>query len=238
MPRKEAQLWGNDVSTFDAHSIVAAQHIYRILLPAVYYPTGLEVRWEKIQALTLSSARVDGSTSWSELTELSGSGKDPVDLMQYRPAGGHMSEVTKNSLLRLLSMITNMEEAWTDEPWRYQSADASTLVPSFCATGGEGDSVTPRVPSEGGGVPRGDEQGFEGDSNFYYKTLQEMSRRWLWQGLPSRAIAASGDTGLSSVPYGDSIILSTRTSELDVEECSDLEVFAVHRYDNLPRMDL
>jgi hypothetical protein len=91
-------MWGTGTSTPDSYALRDSDVVLRLLLPAQVTGVADRVPWRTVARAFGDVTRVDGYTSWVELTELYGQG-GTVPPQAYRPPAGYVDTDTYRLLL-------------------------------------------------------------------------------------------------------------------------------------------
>ena len=86
-------MWGTGTSTPDGYALRDSEVVLRLLLPAQVTGVADRVPWRTVARAFGDVTRVDGYTSWVELTELSGHG-GTAPPQGYRPPAGYLDTDT------------------------------------------------------------------------------------------------------------------------------------------------
>lgn len=202
--------WGTDTSTPDGYALRDSDVVLRLLLPAQATGVADRVPWRTVARAFGDVTRVDGYTSWVELTELPGQG-GAAPLQSYRPPAGYLDTDTYRLLLeaslRALGDITWTAvgaSGWSTSgaPLAWPPSDLNENVNEF--------------------------------SNTVSGSLAEVSASWTRHGFSGRAWTTDGRAGIAAPSYADSLVISGPGTFADALLASGLEVFPVDRHRQIP----
>jgi hypothetical protein len=199
-------MWGTGTSTPDGYALRDSEVVLRLLLPAQVTGVADRVPWRQVARAFGDVTRVDGYTSWVELTELSGQG-GTAPPQGYRPPAGYLDTDTYTLLLEVSL------RALGDTPWT--------------AVGASGWSTSGAPLTS---PPWGLDDNFSEFSKTVSGSLVEVSASWTSHGFSGRAWTTDGRAGIAAPSYADSLVISGPGAFADALLATGLEVFPVDRH--------
>ena len=210
MIKAKGPTWGTGTSTPDGYALRDSEVVLRLLLPAHVTGVPNRVPWRTVARAFGDVVRVDGYTSWVELTELSGQG-GTAPPQGYRPPAGYLDTDTYRLLLE-----ANLR-ALRDTTWTASRASgwSTSGAPLTWPPSDLDDNVREFSKTVSG-------------------SLVEVSASWIRHGFSGRAWTIDGRAGIAAPSYADSLVISGSTAFADALLASGLEVFPVDRHRQIP----
>jgi len=149
-------MWGTGTSIPDGYALRDSEVVLRLLLPAQVTGVADRVPWRTVARAFGDVTRVDGYTSWVELTELSGHG-GTAPPQGYRPPAGYLdTDTDAETSTRLPDTVLLNSLTLSSRPEGGLVSGATTGAPprgTDCGPRGVSQSTFPDGPGRPTGGP-------------------------------------------------------------------------------------